>query len=58
MSTFVAFSGKKVDMADEISSFSGSNNGSNSEAQSLSSFRSDPCDDNGRIYLFSEAIEG
>ncbi|XP_041850205.1 LOW QUALITY PROTEIN: protocadherin Fat 3a [Melanotaenia boesemani] len=38
--------GKMVDMAEEETCFSGSNKGSNSEVQSLSSFRSDSCDDN------------
>ncbi|KAG7249792.1 hypothetical protein CRUP_003150, partial [Coryphaenoides rupestris] len=34
-----------VDMAEEVTCFSGSNKGSNSEVQSLSSFQSDSCDD-------------
>ncbi|XP_053279440.1 protocadherin Fat 3a [Pleuronectes platessa] len=38
--------GKMVDMAEELTCFSGSNKGSNSEVQSLSSFQSDSCDDN------------
>uniref|UniRef100_A0A8C9WZ58 FAT atypical cadherin 3a n=1 Tax=Sander lucioperca TaxID=283035 RepID=A0A8C9WZ58_SANLU len=38
--------GKMVDMAEEVTCFSGSNRGSNSEVQSLSSFQSDSCDDN------------
>ncbi|XP_032363308.1 protocadherin Fat 3 isoform X4 [Etheostoma spectabile] len=38
--------GKTVDMAEEVTCFSGSNRGSNSEVQSLSSFQSDSCDDN------------
>ncbi|XP_035478708.2 protocadherin Fat 3a isoform X10 [Scophthalmus maximus] len=38
--------GKMVDMAEEVTCFSGSNKGSNSEVQSLSSFQSDSCDDN------------
>lgn len=33
-------------MAEEVTCFSGSNKGSNSEVQSLSSFQSDSCDDN------------
>jgi hypothetical protein len=37
-----------VDMAEEVTCFSGSNKGSNSEVQSLSSFQSDSCDDNGK----------
>uniref|UniRef100_A0A7N6AC75 FAT atypical cadherin 3a n=1 Tax=Anabas testudineus TaxID=64144 RepID=A0A7N6AC75_ANATE len=37
---------KMVDMAEEVTCFSGSNKGSNSEVQSLSSFQSDSCDDN------------
>uniref|UniRef100_A0A3B4DCD8 FAT atypical cadherin 3a n=1 Tax=Pygocentrus nattereri TaxID=42514 RepID=A0A3B4DCD8_PYGNA len=36
----------KVDMLEEVTCFSGSNKGSNSEVQSLSSFQSDSCDDN------------
>uniref|UniRef100_A0A3Q1H770 Uncharacterized protein n=1 Tax=Anabas testudineus TaxID=64144 RepID=A0A3Q1H770_ANATE len=40
--------GKMVDMAEEVTCFSGSNKGSNSEVQSLSSFQSDSCDDNGK----------
>ncbi|XP_031734078.1 protocadherin Fat 3-like isoform X3 [Anarrhichthys ocellatus] len=35
-----------VDMAEEVTCFSGSNKSSNSEVQSLSSFQSDSCDDN------------
>uniref|UniRef100_A0A4W5RHM9 FAT atypical cadherin 3a n=1 Tax=Hucho hucho TaxID=62062 RepID=A0A4W5RHM9_9TELE len=38
--------GKMVDMGEEMTCFSGSNKGSNSEVQSLSSFHSDSCDDN------------
>ncbi|XP_038549255.1 protocadherin Fat 3a isoform X4 [Micropterus salmoides] len=38
--------GKMVDMAEEVTCFSESNKGSNSEVQSLSSFQSDSCDDN------------
>ncbi|KAJ8280395.1 hypothetical protein GJAV_G00054020 [Gymnothorax javanicus] len=38
--------GKVVDMVEEVTCFSGSNKGSNSEVQSLSSFQSDSCDDN------------
>ncbi|XP_076590810.1 protocadherin Fat 3-like isoform X8 [Chaetodon auriga] len=38
--------GKMVDMAEEVTCFSGSNKGSNSEVQSLNSFQSDSCDDN------------
>lgn len=37
-----------VDIAEEVTCFSGSNKGSNSEVQSLSSFQSDSCDDNGK----------
>uniref|UniRef100_A0A8K9WW54 FAT atypical cadherin 3a n=1 Tax=Oncorhynchus mykiss TaxID=8022 RepID=A0A8K9WW54_ONCMY len=40
--------GKMVDMGEEMTCFSGSNKGSNSEVQSLSSFQSDSCDDNGK----------
>uniref|UniRef100_A0A672KD99 Protocadherin Fat 3-like n=1 Tax=Sinocyclocheilus grahami TaxID=75366 RepID=A0A672KD99_SINGR len=36
----------KVDLLEEVTCFSGSNKGSNSEVQSLSSFQSDSCDDN------------
>ncbi|KAM3616889.1 uncharacterized protein V6R79_025517 [Siganus canaliculatus] len=38
--------GKMVDMAEELTCFSGSNKGSNPEVQSLNSFQSDSCDDN------------
>ncbi|XP_076002461.1 protocadherin Fat 3-like isoform X2 [Genypterus blacodes] len=38
--------GKMVDMSEEVTCLSGSNKGSNSEVQSLSSFQSDSCDDN------------
>uniref|UniRef100_A0A8C2BHM0 FAT atypical cadherin 3a n=1 Tax=Cyprinus carpio TaxID=7962 RepID=A0A8C2BHM0_CYPCA len=38
----------KVDLLEEVTCFSGSNKGSNSEVQSLSSFQSDSCDDNGK----------
>uniref|UniRef100_A0A8C6U441 FAT atypical cadherin 3a n=1 Tax=Neogobius melanostomus TaxID=47308 RepID=A0A8C6U441_9GOBI len=38
--------GKMVDLGEEVTCFSGSNKGSNSEVQSLSSFQSDSCDDN------------
>ncbi|XP_055370186.1 protocadherin Fat 3a isoform X5 [Betta splendens] len=41
--------GKMVDMAEEVTCFSGSNKGTNSEVQSLSSFQSDSCDDNASI---------
>lgn len=37
-----------VDMAEEVT---GSNKGSNSEIQSLSSFQSDSCDDNGKTHI-------
>uniref|UniRef100_A0A8C1N6L0 FAT atypical cadherin 3a n=1 Tax=Cyprinus carpio TaxID=7962 RepID=A0A8C1N6L0_CYPCA len=40
----------KVDLLEEVTCFSGSNKGSNSEVQSLSSFQSDSCDDNGKTY--------
>lgn len=42
--------GKMVDMAEGVTCFSGSNKGSNSEVQSLSSFQSDSCDDNGKTH--------
>ena len=35
-------------MGEEVTCFSGSNKGSSSEVQSLSSFQSDSCDDNGK----------
>uniref|UniRef100_A0A8C2GGG7 FAT atypical cadherin 3a n=1 Tax=Cyprinus carpio TaxID=7962 RepID=A0A8C2GGG7_CYPCA len=35
-----------VDLLEEVTCFSGSNKGSNSEVQSLNSFQSDSCDDN------------
>uniref|UniRef100_A0AAV2J7I2 Uncharacterized protein n=1 Tax=Knipowitschia caucasica TaxID=637954 RepID=A0AAV2J7I2_KNICA len=38
--------GKMVDLGEEVTCFSGSNKGSNSEVHSLSSFQSDSCDDN------------
>ena len=47
--TLSPLTGKMVDMAEEVTCFSGSNKGSNSEVQSLSSFQSDSCDDNGKI---------
>uniref|UniRef100_A0A8C2GBS5 FAT atypical cadherin 3a n=1 Tax=Cyprinus carpio TaxID=7962 RepID=A0A8C2GBS5_CYPCA len=40
----------KVDLLEEVTCFSGSNKGSNSEVQSLNSFQSDSCDDNGKSY--------
>lgn len=39
--------GKEVDDVEEVTCFSGSNKGSNSEVQSLSSYQSDSGDDNG-----------
>uniref|UniRef100_A0A8C2BHA8 FAT atypical cadherin 3a n=1 Tax=Cyprinus carpio TaxID=7962 RepID=A0A8C2BHA8_CYPCA len=39
-----------LDLLEEVTCFSGSNKGSNSEVQSLSSFQSDSCDDNGKTY--------
>ncbi|XP_053363533.1 protocadherin Fat 3a isoform X2 [Clarias gariepinus] len=51
----------KVDMLDEVTCFSGSNKGSNSEVQSLSSFQSDSCDDNASIVtvirLVNDAVD-
>ncbi|XP_035389998.1 protocadherin Fat 3a isoform X2 [Electrophorus electricus] len=51
----------KVDMLEEVTCFSGSNKGSNSEVQSLSSFQSDSCDDNASIVtvirLVNDAVE-
>ncbi|XP_029458166.1 protocadherin Fat 3 isoform X2 [Rhinatrema bivittatum] len=41
--------GKGVDAAEEVTCFTGSNKGSNSEVQSLSSFQSDSGDDNASI---------
>ncbi|XP_034459625.1 protocadherin Fat 3a isoform X3 [Hippoglossus hippoglossus] len=53
--------GKMVDMAEELTCFSGSNKGSNSEVQSLSSFQSDSCDDNASIVtvirLVNDAVD-
>ncbi|GAA6216099.1 protocadherin Fat 3 isoform X1 [Lates japonicus] len=50
-----------VDMAEEVTCFSGSNKGSNSEVQSLSSFQSDSCDDNASIVtvirLVNDAVD-
>uniref|UniRef100_A0A672QV40 Protocadherin Fat 3-like n=1 Tax=Sinocyclocheilus grahami TaxID=75366 RepID=A0A672QV40_SINGR len=42
----------KVDLLEEVTCFSGSNKGSNSEVQSLSSFQSDSCDDNGKCVSY------
>ncbi|XP_037402670.1 protocadherin Fat 3a isoform X1 [Pygocentrus nattereri] len=51
----------KVDMLEEVTCFSGSNKGSNSEVQSLSSFQSDSCDDNASIVtvirLVNDAVD-
>ncbi|XP_055003987.1 protocadherin Fat 3a isoform X1 [Boleophthalmus pectinirostris] len=53
--------GKMVDLAEEVTCFSGSNKGSNSEVQSLSSFQSDSCDDNASIVtvirLVNDAVD-
>ncbi|XP_070826251.1 protocadherin Fat 3a isoform X2 [Chaetodon trifascialis] len=53
--------GKMVDMAEEVTCFSGSNKGSNSEVQSLNSFQSDSCDDNASIVtvirLVNDAVD-
>lgn len=38
-----------ADAADEVICYSPSNKDSNSEVQSLNSFQSDSCDDNGRM---------
>lgn len=38
-----------ADTADEVLRYSPSNKDSNSEVQSLNSFQSDSCDDNGKI---------
>lgn len=38
-----------ADAADEVICYSPSNKDSNSEVQSLNSFQSDSCDDNGKI---------
>ncbi|XP_017287650.1 protocadherin Fat 3a isoform X2 [Kryptolebias marmoratus] len=52
---------KMIDMAEEETCFSGSNKGSNSEIQSLSSFQSDSCDDNASIVtvirLVNDAVD-
>ncbi|XP_067306295.1 protocadherin Fat 3a isoform X1 [Pseudorasbora parva] len=51
----------KVDLLEEVTCFSGSNKGSNSEVQSLSSFQSDSCDDNASIVtvirLVNDAVD-
>ncbi|TRY60847.1 hypothetical protein DNTS_021639 [Danionella cerebrum] len=51
----------KVDLLEEVTCFSGSNKGSNSEVQSLSSFHSDSCDDNASIVtvirLVNDAVD-
>lgn len=39
------------DAVDEVICYSPSNKDTNSEVQSLNSFQSDSCDDNGKIYL-------
>ncbi|XP_040049953.2 protocadherin Fat 3 isoform X3 [Gasterosteus aculeatus] len=53
--------GEMVDMAEEVTCFSGSNKSSNSEVQSLSSFQSDACDDNASIVtvirLVNDAVD-
>ncbi|XP_028656255.1 protocadherin Fat 3a isoform X1 [Erpetoichthys calabaricus] len=53
--------GKMVDVVEEVTCFSGSNKGSNSEVQSLSSFQSDSCDDNASIVtvirLVNDAVD-
>ncbi|XP_068601351.1 protocadherin Fat 3a [Brachionichthys hirsutus] len=60
-STWDSDEGKMVDMADEVMCLSGSNKGSNSEVQSLSSFKSDSCDDNASIVtvirLVNDAVD-
>nr|XP_015831508.2 protocadherin Fat 3a isoform X4 [Nothobranchius furzeri] len=48
-SPLVVDEAKMVNVAEEETCFSGSNKGSNSEVQSLSSFQSDSCDDNASI---------
>nr|XP_055053279.1 protocadherin Fat 3a isoform X4 [Misgurnus anguillicaudatus] len=51
----------KMDLLEEVTCFSGSNKGSNSEVQSLSSFQSDSCDDNASIVtvirLVNDAVD-
>lgn len=42
---------KTADTADEVICYSASNKDSNSEVQSLNSFQSDSCDDNGKIHI-------
>ncbi|XP_051521516.1 protocadherin Fat 3-like isoform X2 [Myxocyprinus asiaticus] len=53
--------GSKVDLLEDVTCFSGSNKGSNSEVQSLSSFQSDSCDDNASIVtvirLVNDAVD-
>uniref|UniRef100_A0A8C2GD79 FAT atypical cadherin 3a n=1 Tax=Cyprinus carpio TaxID=7962 RepID=A0A8C2GD79_CYPCA len=50
-----------VDLLEEVTCFSGSNKGSNSEVQSLNSFQSDSCDDNASIVtvirLVNDAVD-
>lgn len=41
--------GQTADTADEVICYSPSNKDSNSEVQSLNSFQSDSCDDNGEM---------
>ncbi|XP_028818497.1 protocadherin Fat 3a isoform X3 [Denticeps clupeoides] len=52
---------KETDGVEEVTCFSGSNRGSNSEVQSLSSFQSDSCDDNASIVtvirLVNDAVD-
>ncbi|XP_055053276.2 protocadherin Fat 3a isoform X1 [Misgurnus anguillicaudatus] len=51
----------KMDLLEEVTCFSGSNKGSNSEVHSLSSFQSDSCDDNASIVtvirLVNDAVD-
>ncbi|XP_060090931.1 protocadherin Fat 3 isoform X1 [Heteronotia binoei] len=48
--------GKEVDDAEEVTCFSGSNKGSNSEVQSLSSYQSDSGDDNASIVTVIQLV--
>ncbi|XP_057206378.1 protocadherin Fat 3a isoform X2 [Triplophysa rosa] len=51
----------KMDLLEEVTCFSGSTKGSNSEVQSLNSFQSDSCDDNASIVtvirLVNDAVD-
>lgn len=48
---------KTADTADEVICYSASNKDSNSEVQSLNSFQSDSCDDNGKIHIQRKILQ-